>query len=585
MRTFTFLFLFLIGSIGLSAQEIVVTSSGGENSYGYSLADFGPSLLDSIYCGELSLVEPANGCDPISTDLTDKIAVIDRGECNFSLKCVNAQDQGAIAVIIVNNINTETFLMGGGTFGNDVDIPSMFVTLEVGDIIKGQMANETVTACMGNIIIENNLSGALDDVTGPLTVTVPTWNIEDDGSASFTPISRIRNAGTNDLTNVSSTVSIDFGQFGSSTTEVYSASTTPIELVAPGDSAFLESMAYDYSGSGVGRYTVTYEFLSDSVEGTPYDNSVDYVFDVTENIFCEGSWDYENNRPNRSGGYSPGGGGFSEMISSFDMANGQGYRIDSVLFNTAVNLPATLDGIQVLVSVYNWDETDSDSPDNIINSPEVTLVGNGAITFDETATNQEFATVSIMNILTLTPGYELTDSSKILVGVKYTGTESVFFGFDNSNSFALEDALGNVPSLNTDLPYIVSTASDANDIPVFADAGIFNNVREHLSTAVYVNEIVEETSINILTEAEAKIMLFPNPADQIINANVTFAEPTSRLTYSITDMQGRQIFYLEKFNITEDKNQFNIAQLPVGIYNLNIITDKGIKTERFNVQH
>ncbi|MFT6709262.1 MAG: hypothetical protein ACJATF_004128, partial [Flavobacteriales bacterium] len=44
-------------------------------------------------------------------------------------------------------------------------------------------------------------------------------------------------------------------------------------------------------------------------------------------------------------------------------------------------------------------------------------------------------------------------------------------------------------------------------------------------------------------------------------------------------------FYVEKFNVTKDQNEFNVEQLPAGVYNMNITTDKGIKTERFNVQH
>jgi hypothetical protein len=146
----------------------------------------------------------------------------------------------------------------------------------------------------------------------------------------------------------------------------------------------------------------------------------------------------------------------------------------------------------------------------------------------------------------------------------------------------LDNQIGNIPNLNTDIPYIVSSVS-VDGIPDFAAAGIFNDVNDHLSTAVYVNAITSR--VNTLADIEANIELYPNPADHTLNANVTLDEITSRLEYSITDMQGRQIFYVEKSNIKEDVNQFNIGQLPVGIYNLNITTDKGIKTERFNVQH
>jgi len=42
-------------------------------------------------------------CDPLTTDLTGKIAVVGRGTCSFSTKIRNAQNAGATAVIVVNN--------------------------------------------------------------------------------------------------------------------------------------------------------------------------------------------------------------------------------------------------------------------------------------------------------------------------------------------------------------------------------------------------------------------------------------------------------------------------------------------------
>lgn len=584
MRTFTLLLLILISSIGLSAQAFVVTDSNGEEqAYPFNIANFGPDFLDTVTCAELSLVDPANGCDPITTDLTGKIAVIDRGACNFSLKCVHAQDQGAVAVIIVNNQNTATFNMGAGDFGDQVEIPSVFITLINGDIIKDQMTMGTVSACMGNIILEKDLRGGLADVTTPLNVTVPAWSIAEPGSASFTPTTRFRNAGTEDLTNVNASVNIQFGLPGGSGSQVFDES-SPIEpMLASGDSLLVAFPPFDYSGSDVGRYTVTYEFNSEAGEDTPYDNTVSYNFDVTDNIFSKGSWDYENNRPIVSNSWTVGGGGFVEMLAAFDVPNGLGYQVDSVQFFVTVNQPATLDGIEIDVRIYEWDDLNGNA-DNIIDNDEVSFIAGGNKAFDETATSGEFATVPVSDILTLLPGYVLDNDAKFIVGVRYTGSELLFIGFNNANSFALDNEIGNIPDLNADLPYIVSSSS-IDGVPDFTAAGIFNDVRDHLSTAVYVNPVEVPDAVDELADNEATIELFPNPASQQLNANVTLDEVTSRLEYSITDMQGRQIFYVEKVNIKEDKNEFNIEQLPVGIYNLNITTDKGIKTERFSVQH
>jgi len=54
---------------------------------------------------------PTNGatglstaCVPLVTDLTGKIALVSRGVCSFSIKIRNAQNAGAVAVLVANNV-------------------------------------------------------------------------------------------------------------------------------------------------------------------------------------------------------------------------------------------------------------------------------------------------------------------------------------------------------------------------------------------------------------------------------------------------------------------------------------------------
>ncbi len=73
------------------------------------------------------------GCDPIAEDLTGKIAIIDRGECNFTTKVINAQNQGAIGVIICN-VNDDVIIMGGDDPG--ITIPSIFLANQIVNLLK-----------------------------------------------------------------------------------------------------------------------------------------------------------------------------------------------------------------------------------------------------------------------------------------------------------------------------------------------------------------------------------------------------------------------------------------------------------------
>ena len=44
-------------------------------------------------------------CDPFAegTDFTGKAVIVDRGACNFTQKVINAQDKGALFVLIANH--------------------------------------------------------------------------------------------------------------------------------------------------------------------------------------------------------------------------------------------------------------------------------------------------------------------------------------------------------------------------------------------------------------------------------------------------------------------------------------------------
>ncbi len=66
--------------------------------------------------------QPTLGCNAPINDVAGKIAMIDRGICQFGVKALNAELAGAIACIICNN-EEGLVTMGGGTAGGQVSIP------------------------------------------------------------------------------------------------------------------------------------------------------------------------------------------------------------------------------------------------------------------------------------------------------------------------------------------------------------------------------------------------------------------------------------------------------------------------------
>lgn len=111
-------------------HEVVVNGT----SYAAAGAGFGPALTLTGITGGLAVASVADGCTAF-TGVSGKIAIIDRGTCNFTDKVMNAQQAGAIGAIIANNDGDSVFAMGGTN--RRIKIPSVMVGQGDGATLKG----------------------------------------------------------------------------------------------------------------------------------------------------------------------------------------------------------------------------------------------------------------------------------------------------------------------------------------------------------------------------------------------------------------------------------------------------------------
>lgn len=160
-----------IGALEVSAPANVA------GTYAYiSLPACWGSVPNGV-CGDLLLAQDtsttiASACADFSNaaEMAGKIAVVDRGVCGFSLKALNAQNAGAIAVIVVNNANPAPAALGDAGQGPMITIPVVMLSQADGNILKAEMASSTVTAC---------LTAPTVDVT--FTVNMSTQTVSPDG--------------------------------------------------------------------------------------------------------------------------------------------------------------------------------------------------------------------------------------------------------------------------------------------------------------------------------------------------------------------------------------------------------------------
>jgi hypothetical protein len=121
----------------------------------YGTASFGAPPPNPAIQAQVVLVNDGvgtaeDGCETIqnAAQLAGKIALIERGQCNFTVKAKNAQNAGAIAVIVGNNTSGAPPAMGGSD--PTITIPVVSITIDDLIPIEDDLAlGNSVTATLG----------------------------------------------------------------------------------------------------------------------------------------------------------------------------------------------------------------------------------------------------------------------------------------------------------------------------------------------------------------------------------------------------------------------------------------------------
>jgi PA domain len=128
--------------------KIATPAPGASGFYDYGAASFGPAIATPSSLGVLAVPKPVasppgQGCAPFdATDtatIAGKVAIIDRGTCGFVVKVKNAQNAGAIGVLIADNV--EASISGLGGSDPTITIPAARITRGSGIALKAAVAD------------------------------------------------------------------------------------------------------------------------------------------------------------------------------------------------------------------------------------------------------------------------------------------------------------------------------------------------------------------------------------------------------------------------------------------------------------
>jgi hypothetical protein len=112
--------------------------SSAAGSYAATGANFGPAPTSAGVTGALVLINDGvgdltDGCSPSIGFPAGAIAIVTRGSCAFVDQVFNAQQSGAVAVVVVNNVAGNPITLSG--IATDVNIPSGMVSQSAGATI------------------------------------------------------------------------------------------------------------------------------------------------------------------------------------------------------------------------------------------------------------------------------------------------------------------------------------------------------------------------------------------------------------------------------------------------------------------
>ena len=534
------------GTFVQACLELVEDGTVGTNPQGNPVSQEGCNgpLTNSV----------ANG-----NDLTGKIAVCYRNTCEFGLKALNAQNAGAIGIIIINR-DPEVIQMGGGVEGLNVTIPVAMVSSTDGATLTTEMANGCVEVFLGN---KTGLYAADAGITNSTTLIptssgVPVQLAANAAEFNFDLGTRIYNYGSADQNNVSLNATID-GPAGN----VYNETVSGMSIVSgdsvdvfPGGSFTLPQ--FGLASYPEGRYTLTYNVDLGIADEYAADNSRSVDFIITDSIYALATTNLTTNHPESNNGFRPSTNTstFSQCIA-FDNANGSRVAVEGLYFsatttNDANGNPIDLSGEEIALYVYRWEDVFTDLNDANLAFNSLSPVGVGYYYYPSDLQGETVYG-------DLDSPVVLEDAQRFLFCAQTVNLD-LFLGFDTDRNYLWNEAY-----------YLQPLGPIENDGSYFASGFGMEYV-----PAIGAKMANADVSVSELISVDG--VAFPNPATDVVTINV---EASGNAVLTVTDIAGRTAM-TTNVGLANGTTEVNIEALESGVYVFNVAFEDG-RTSQFNV--
>jgi hypothetical protein len=473
------------------------------------------------------------------------------------VKALNAQNAGAVGVIIVNRNPGEVIAMGAGAQGANVTIPVVMLDLTDGLNLISTMANGPVVMFLGNKtgLFPNDGGISANAALLPRQGMIPSQLAQNGTEFNFDLGARVYNYG-----NQPQTMSLNAKITNPSGATVYD-NTVSNMAVAAGDSVDVDPSAannlpnFSLASYPAGTYTLTYTVGLAVADDYVADNTLISTFTVTDSMFSYAQADPTTGSPTGGNYYRPGTNNQTySACQVLDNANASRLKATGIYFSatTAAASGVLLTGEEMALYLYKWEDPFTDLNDANLAFNTLTEVANGFYYYPDDLQGQ-----TVFGAYT-TP-VALEDNQRYLACVQ-TVNLNLYMGHENGTNLTWNEAY-----------YLQPMAPNESDGTWYA-AGFGSDIPSSVAIGVADNDV----NVAELTTVAGKA--FPNPANDVVTVAIE-GEGTAQLT--VTDVAGK-VAMAASLNLAAGQDNVNIAGLTSGLYIFNVTLENG-KTAQFNV--
>ena len=511
-----------------------------------------PHLLANEGCAD-SLGNPF-----IDSSVNGKIAVVWRGSCQFGYKAAVAENNGAVAIIIINHSGAPVGMAGGDSGVVAVNIPVVMISTTDGQTLINEMSNGPVEIFMGN-----KLGSQINDLGSSKSVaniskygSVPR-NLVESGINNFDLGLTITNFGSDDNSPVL-TQSIS-GPNGYLYTDTITYGVLPA----------LQDTDYTYlpftdTNLTVGEYTINYDLsILNEIDQDSADNNVTASFNVTNNVLSRARTD--ENTGQIVANYWPHNYTTNQNVCMhvYEDEWPYAYGVEGIYFSADTD--SSLVGEYMVISIYEWNDPVSGAFGTWTQQSLNPVLYNDYVFADDSLKKQivyhEFTDDNSAPTV-----FKFQNYQRYLVCLEYdagiSGNLDFAFGYDNYLDYGSNTAYN---------PELGPAQLNIDGIPPYTsfDGDWYTGWSGADAPSIGLKMAYSYVGIDDINDSNYKI--YPNPTNSIFNIGVK--DNNEKIKVEIYDMTGRRVISTK--NVVSQTITLNVNNLQSGHYIVKIINDSG----------